>query len=855
MRFNFRKIASVVASAAMIGSTIGVAAAANYPAPFVSGGAADVAIVYGSSAAVSDLSAAIKVQTNLQGGVSSSSSSTSATTSGGDSTSLASSSQALYLNSALNTARTILTKDHLPTLLADGSAYDSSGVEYEYTQTIVPNGGNRKVTFGKSGESIDPALMVDLGYQGKSAPTYNYTLTFTKAINVSSSSVVGTAEINILGTKYVVGANSDSDTLYLYGSGNSVSIDEGDEETITVEGTDHTLQLKGTSGTTTATLVVDGVSRSMTTGSSYKFSGGLEIYVKDVFHATKTGTLSSVELIVGSQTLHFQDGQAIRYGSDDTVILGTNAEISATGGELNSLMISQGAQSSIGDYLESGESYTDRIFPNLVLEFVGPVPALDSTGRDSIVVDTDNSVAVRATFTTDASDTEYSLYYARDADLVSDSTLAKINFANEANESIYTVEGANAQINDYIIVNDNDEGRILQVLSIGSGTSTNDKTVLRDVIDQKDYEFATGVNNATTAARTIGGAEYHAKTNPSNADQALWTVNITWGTGAIAGYEGSVITAFPRVKLMNGEWMAFLTETTVYNTTSYSLPGAYLYSTYKDGSALTYVNTSSGLVTSFGNVNYNVTWSTGTSGTLSKITLGGTDCIFNASYGPAVLIMEEKTLASPNGNAICIPLTRVGSTTVMPAVGVPVFSDGVGSFSTLQSDTYKSQALSLYGALVERDTSSGTNYKVSVSYPDEQMYVDVFFKASEAVIVPGEGGGVAGGNVLIVKDSEVNSVSGKNLIVIGGSCVNTVARKMIDSEATSPICGAAWTSKTNVGAGQYLLKAMESPYNEDKVAVLVAGYEATNTVSAADKLVEGHATDVGTSNIYPITSA
>jgi hypothetical protein len=90
MRFNFRKIASVVASAAMIGSTIGVAAAANYPAPFVSGGAADVAIVYGSSAAVSDLSAAIKVQTNLQGGVSSSSSSTSATTSGGDSTSLAS---------------------------------------------------------------------------------------------------------------------------------------------------------------------------------------------------------------------------------------------------------------------------------------------------------------------------------------------------------------------------------------------------------------------------------------------------------------------------------------------------------------------------------------------------------------------------------------------------------------------------------------------------------------------------------------------------------------------------------------------------------------------------------------------
>ena len=49
MIFNFKKIASALASTAMIGSTVALAAAASFPAPFVSGGAAEVAVVYGSN--------------------------------------------------------------------------------------------------------------------------------------------------------------------------------------------------------------------------------------------------------------------------------------------------------------------------------------------------------------------------------------------------------------------------------------------------------------------------------------------------------------------------------------------------------------------------------------------------------------------------------------------------------------------------------------------------------------------------------------------------------------------------------------------------------------------------------------
>jgi hypothetical protein len=48
----------------MLSSTVALAAAANYPAPFVSNGVADVAVVYGANAAQTDLVAAPEITAN-----------------------------------------------------------------------------------------------------------------------------------------------------------------------------------------------------------------------------------------------------------------------------------------------------------------------------------------------------------------------------------------------------------------------------------------------------------------------------------------------------------------------------------------------------------------------------------------------------------------------------------------------------------------------------------------------------------------------------------------------------------------------------------------------------------------------
>ncbi|HLD36965.1 MAG TPA: hypothetical protein VJA86_00030 [Candidatus Nanoarchaeia archaeon] len=871
MRFNFRKISSVLASAVMIGSTIGIAAAASaYPAPFIAGGKADVAVVVGTSAASSDYLATIDVGQNLQAELAkqtATSTTTTASASGGDSVNLATSSQKLFMNSTLNAARTVLTKDNMPNVLADGSAYDSSGTEYKYTQKVtLPTNTGRQITFSKSGESIDPEMIVDTGFLSTAITTlYNYTLTFSKVINVSNSNVIGTATVKMQGVSYTIGANSDSNTLYLYGSGEATTVNGGETKTVTVDAKEHTVALIGTSSTTTASLEVDGSRKSVTKGSSYKYGTGsdqIEVYIKDIFHAVREADTPSIDVLVGARTLHFEDGQAVRYGADDTTILNTIAEVAGSGGtQLSGVSIVQGADSATGDYVKIGKGFVDRVLGGVEVQFAGVDSPLDSTTRDSVVVDTDNSLSASVKFTSYLAGTagEKTITFAKDSDLVSDSTLNFVNLVNANNKTIHVLEGANATIGEWIVVNDNDEGRILEVVSLPAGTSSNDYIGVKDIITNEDYKMSTGFNNYTSSASTIGAGEYYANVTNGNSDSSAWSVRFKWGPGASYNTVGTQTTLYPRIKLKGGSWMSFLTNQSVNISLTYSLPGIYLWTTYRDGAVLAPTilpGTGSGIA--YGSVIYNVTNGTGSSAYIDRLAIPNS-CVFNKTMGPAILIQEEKTLRDTNGQSICIPLTRVGTTTIMPGISTPSFSE-VGSNSsgsapspwsmvTKTSDTYTSQAIDLFGTLVERNVATGTNYKVTVKIPDDQMIADVLFTAKGATVTAGttSGTGVTELGSVTVKDSEVAQVQTKNLLVLGGSCINTVAAKILGSD--NAICGADFTAKTGVGADQALLKVVKNPYltnDTTKVAMLVAGYEAADTTKAAKYLTTSKpSTEVG----------
>ena len=375
------------------------------------------------------------------------------------------------------------------------------------------------------------------------------------------------------------------------------------------------------------------------------------------------------------------------------------------------------------------------------------------------------------------------------------------------------------------------------------------------------------------ASTNIDGQVYyfHVK-NKSDGS----TVNITWG--ANSGYNiPSTLTVFPRIKLSTGGWVAILKQVEINGSLTYSMPGLEALTTYETGLAMadTTNSTVAGVRNnnsvlgyeyskSFGNVNYTMNNTGATNQTLqvwgvdtnNADGLGGApECNFNSTMGPAILFLEEKKSTesgnSDYGDAICFPADTSGTTTVEISIASPQVT---GVWSTLQtwgSNDYMQSGITKYGTLIKFDTTE--NDFSDVEYPNEQMFIDILFSAGAATITPGGDGDVGkGGQVLIVRDTEVSSVASKNLFVVGGSCINTVAAKILDS--TSPICGADFTTKTEVGVGQYIIKTVESPYNADKIATLVAGYEAAQTILAVKTAMDGVDTEKGSSQVYPIAS-
>jgi len=64
--------------------------------------------------------------------------------------------------------------------------------------------------------------------------------------------------------------------------------------------------------------------------------------------------------------------------------------------------------------------------------------------------------------------------------------------------------------------------------------------------------------------------------------------------------------------------------------------------------------------------------------------------------------------------------------------------------------------------------------------------------------------------------------------------------------STGPLCGADFTTATDVGAGQYLIETFNRDETGSAIATLVAGYNAGDTTNAATFLTtQTVMTDVG----------
>lgn len=843
MKLNFKKITAIGASLLMTGLTAGVAAAANFPAPFVENGADDVAIVYGGGALSLDAAPAGSILTALQDAMPATGSTTTIT---GESIDLASGSDYLYLNDDLSENVQIITKSNLPNTLADGTFTDDDGTDYDYEQLVtIGTSTLNNVAFGDSDNDFDdPAIMLDMS-TASGTPMYTWSATFDTAVPFNATDSEG-EELSLFGKTYTVGTATDADTLVLLGGSDSTTVNVGETKTLDINGESYTVELTGISSATTAQagIIVNADTKTFTQGQT-KTVGGIDVYVKTVF---RTGDNTGyIEIQLGADKLTLESGNAVQYGSDNTDIDGTLVTITGGVNATTAMTIAVAADDSDNNHVLMGESFTDPIFETLSLIFSGAnnAPMIEdhkdvATDRGLLEISKGGDRELELTFT-DAAGITKTVPFTYQGALTD----------NDGN-AISIVEGATIADDGYFILNSGSNQHLMQITHLNIDSS--DYIGMKDLVSGTTYSTTSTHDwvSDNTDTLIISGQTY-----------TLTNVSTTGVTITSSDYSTNV-AVYPYIELVSGEdhRFAFTDEVTVFDDataasdktvelptgsvtfafTDVTAGDCSLVATPSGGTAITLavnstLNAATGVedTMTVGSVDY-VVWAneTGADGDTCAavdvtIALEATQSATGdvQETDPAILFVEDEDKSeatTSTKNAVILATTDSTYSTSSN----PVFTSTGYDTDSFDDSDYVGY-LTNFGTYVLKDSSDTNQAFTSLTYPEEPMYFDVAFAEADATVT--SGGASALGDVMVM-DSEIASVQDKNLVLVGGSCINTATATALGGA----YCGEAFTSMTGVGTGQFMIKGYDGAFTTGKLALVVAGYDAADTVNAATYL-------------------
>lgn len=790
MKFNFKKITSVLASAIMLGSTIGIAAAAGtYPSPFIKGGTADVAVVVGTTAQSSDYLAAVNLgqslQTELAKQTATAGAGTGASAAGGDSIQISKSSDKLNLGNGLQDVwGTAITNSDLKTVLADGKFYNKQNTEYKYNQKI--DLGN--LSFAHFSDSDYKDRLPTLGFQ-LSANTYvaNYTLDFItdpEATHGTDLTDFENKNIGILGKSYyILDFKNSTAKLTLLDSANTAVLAEGETKTVTVGDKSYEVSISFISDAKVILTVngenTDSMSETGTTyGNTYKLSDGTYIGVKSLNVQNYAGGAKNVEFSIGKGKLEITDGSNIKINDKTITDLYGYITLSATSSKRTWQKLVMKWQIEDEAFLTPGKELTMPGFE--AIKFTMADTTIPAKGTTKLTAS--NEALELKTTIKKGEDTIPLLYIHTTTGNITGigkSATQKLATSNTA-ELIYNA--TSSSVSQY-------EGFVASWASSRDAESYYLKASVRYDSD--------GVRNLTTITDKI------------TAD-ILCEDLVAAQTCTI----GNVVLTINKVDYTSGgDRLVNMTINTAGGFNNlYTKDGLRIYLPYDQ-------------------LGQNTT----TKGALNLLTANSTYADDGYHVGKWILWMGEE---NKDGTLDSVPFNFTvddsGTSTKYITVN-EVYGDGTAyETPTSGSKIWESYVVSELATKILHDKTGTNQYSAEVEYHGSEVYANVFV-AAPAVTVSGGGTTAGTGTVtelgsVTVKDSEISSVQTKNLIVVGGSCINTVAAKLLGSD--TPLCGAAFTTATGVGADQFLIKVIESPYTAGKVAMLVAGYEAADTTKA-----------------------
>ncbi|MEM4625519.1 MAG: hypothetical protein QXJ28_02025 [Candidatus Pacearchaeota archaeon] len=722
MRFNFKKVASVLACTAMLGSTLGFAAAASYPEPFVKAGSADVAIVFGANAAPSDNTAALDIGASLSSYLTKTRA-TSGLTPSEESVAISRASSRLILGSTISNVwgLSAVTRSDLPNLLADGVFLNRQNNENRYEQEIKIG----DLQYKHFSDADYNNRVPDLGFHiTPNTVILNYTLRFR---GVGAESTQGTdlvdfenRVIKILGKEYyILDFKNSTPRITLLDSATTVALDEKDSRTVNVGGKEYTISVFFIS-TDEVILTVNGenTEKLSATGTSYgstfKLKDGTYIGIRSINVQNYAGGAKNVEFSIGRGKLELIDGGNVKI-NDKTI-------------------------SDLTSYITLGDSGSKRTWQGLTIEwksgdeaFLTPSKELVMPGFEAIKLTmADATIPAKEITRVEPSGSE--AIELRTTIKDGEVTLPLVYISTTSGNITGIGKSATQKLatsnNSYLIYNATSSSVSQYEGFIASWAGSKEAesyylraTVRRDTDAGKNYTSIINKISGQTICEDLDDVTRRTCT----IGNVILTVNSVQHTPG-----GDSI-----VNLSIGSGGSF--------NKLYTAEGLMMYLPYEAS------------VTSTANKgSLNVT------GTTDRWMLW---------------LAEESKEGTLESRYFHLNISSSGSTSRKATVSQ--VGEVNTSLETAQSSKiYESYIYSDLATKILHDQTNSDQYSAEVEYHGGQVYANLFLAAPTA-----EFGGEVSTTIVPVTDSEVSSVSSKNLIVVGGSCINSVAANLINAPA------------------------------------------------------------------------
>jgi len=374
----FRKISTALGSVALIGATIGAAAAASWPEPFTS----NTAIVVGANAAPSDNIAAASIASNLNAAAAGSGGNT---VIDGESYKLEKLTTKFHLGDTITSVvSATVDEEHLPILLVEGVYVDDDNDEFDYDQKITLKATQLAMFSDNDYDDSEPTIGFRIASSGD---VLDYTLDFSDEPLIAD---ISETDLPMMGKEYYILSQDLTSNggliLTLLDSASETLLTEGGETTVNVGGISYTVGIDFVSSTE-AKLTINGeTTNTLGEGETYKLKDGTYVGVKDILYSSKDTGVSKVEFSIGNGKLVLTSGSEVEM--NDEVVSGVSVTIVNTSTALSSITIDWNAENDI--FITDSNSETMPGFEAVSLSFTG----LNYPAEEEIRVEDDGSRSI-----------------------------------------------------------------------------------------------------------------------------------------------------------------------------------------------------------------------------------------------------------------------------------------------------------------------------------------------------------------------------------------------------------------------------------------------------------------------------